>query len=165
MAKLFILIFFLTFSAQADNIVTNNCNKHEFKKFLVKIYDIYLCKEDNLALNYDNIYQHNFSLIIRYNIDIKKTKLISSTLSEISRYHKLNYKEKKYLKNKFTEIYPDILKSDVLEAKYNVKQGLQFFYNNKLAGKIINQDNATKFLDIWLYKHNHYKKMQQDLVN
>ena len=35
MAKLFILIFFLTFSAQADNIVTNNCNKHEFKKFLV----------------------------------------------------------------------------------------------------------------------------------
>ncbi|MBT5827288.1 MAG: hypothetical protein HOH73_00165, partial [Alphaproteobacteria bacterium] len=74
-------------------------------------------------------------------------------------------REKKYLKNKFTEIYPDILKSDVLEAKYNVKQGLQFFYNNKLAGKIINKDNATKFLDIWLYKHNHYKKMQQDLVN
>lgn len=170
MAKIFILLCFFTLNLKAENLTVNlnpnSCNKHEFRKLLLKIYDIYLCKDsDNIKLNYHNIYQHNFSLMIHYNLDIKKTKLIASTIDEISRYHQLNLEEIQYFQDKLTEIYPNISKGDVLAAKYSLNQNLVFYHNNKFQGQITIKDKIIKFLDIWLFKPNYYPKMQQDLVN
>lgn len=168
MLKLLFVILVFPIHLKAHNYNENfsleECNKHEFKKVFVKIYNIYLCKENNLKLNYDNIYEENFSLIIDYHIKISQEKLISSTLTEISRYHKLSKVDKKYFTDKLIEIYPDIKKRDLFYAEYNKIHGLSFYHNKKFKGKITKQKQIIKFLDIWLHSPNHHQEMQQDLV-
>jgi hypothetical protein len=60
-------------------------------------------------------------------------------------------------------IFPDIKKGDIIEAKYSKKGNISFYHNKSLTGKINESEFSQKFLDIWLYKDNKYKKMTNDL--
>jgi len=139
------------------------CNHHKFKLFLIKIYDSYLCFDKKEYLHPEKIFKTDFSLILNYDVNIKKNKLIESSIKEINRYYSLNQKHQNDYQKQLNSIFSDIKKGDVVEAKYNKNGVVSFYHNQSFAGKITESDFSQKFLDIWLYKDNKYKSMTKDL--
>ncbi|MFT5703756.1 MAG: hypothetical protein ACI9TO_001134, partial [Rickettsiales bacterium] len=139
------------------------CNDHKFTFLFLKVYDVYLCTNEEEYFEPKKIYQTDFSLVIKYDMNFEKEELSKSSIEEINRYHKLNKEIQDQYYQKLILIFPDIKKGDIIEAKY-IKSGFVDFYHNKLpVGKIENKEFSKRFFDIWLYKQNKYQKMTKDL--
>lgn len=96
-------------------------------------------------------------------MNFEKEELSQSSIEEMNRYYKLNIQDQDSYYQQLLSIFPNVQKGDIIEAKY-YKNGITEFYHNKeLKGQINNREFSEKFLDIWLYKENKYKKMTRDL--
>jgi hypothetical protein len=167
-SKIKIILIFLIISI-TTNIKANNfslksnykyCNHHNFTYFLFDIYDIYLCLNDKNFLKYSKIYKNNFSIFIQYNLDFKKEKLAKSSIEEINRYHNIDNTEKYY--QKLLSIFPNVKKSDIIEARYNQSE-VKLYHNGNFTGIIKDIYFSKIFLDIWLNENNKYQDMIKDL--
>ena len=140
-----------------------SCNHHKFTFLLLKVYDVYLCIDDQEYLYPEKIFKSNFSLIINYKMNFNKDELSKSSIEEINRYYSLNKKDEELYYKKLISIFPDVKKNDIIEARYNKIGNISFYHNNLLTGKINESEFSQKFLDIWLYKDNKYKEMTTSL--
>lgn len=139
------------------------CNHHEFNFFLLKVYDVYLCVDNKAYLYPGTIFNQDFSLIINYNMNFDKSELSQSSIEEMNRYYDLNIQDQKAYYNQLMSIFPNVKKGDKIEAKYSKEGKVSFYHNRSLTGNINEPKFAQRFLDIWLYKDNKYKKMTKDL--
>ena len=139
------------------------CNHHKFTFLLLKAYDVYLCANDKKYLYPDEIFKTDFSLIINYNMNFDKEDLSKSSIEEMNRYYDVSQEDKISYYNHLMSIFPDVKKGDIIEARYSKNGVVSFYHNKSLAGKINELEFSQKFLDIWLYKDNKYKKMTKDL--
>ena len=168
MKKLFFILAFLVFAnqpAKAQEI--NNyklCNHHKFTYFKLKIYDIYLCGNQSKISNYQNLYNQDFALIIKYDIKIKREKFAESSMEEIARYYQLGPEKQKNYHNQLLNIFVDVHSKDEIRAFYKASGETKFYYNNKEIGKITDKDFSKIFMDIWLHPKSHYRDMRNDLL-
>lgn len=171
--KILSVVFVLAFSFNANAFGENAVEiRKNFKSetpfstsklnwyFGIKVYDINLWTD---AKNWS--YEDKFALQIKYNINIKKEKFTESSIKEIKRYYKIDDRVDEYTK-KFNEIFPDVVKGDIISAIYNPKTGVtELFHNSKLTGKISDKGFSRVFLDIWLHENNYYKEVSCELRN
>ena len=173
MIKILLCTIFLFFSssnllAQEINSVKKEfnyktCNYHEFNFMFFKVYDSYLCLNEAQYLRPEAIYQADFSLIIRYNMNFDKEELAKSSIKEINRYYEVSKKDQESYYKKLVEIFPDVSKGSEIEARYSKKGFVELYYNKALTGKIHDSKFSQIFLDIWLYKDSKYPKAIKDL--
>jgi hypothetical protein len=157
-------IIILTTNIKAEDVALKSnykyCNHHNFTYFLLDIYDIYLCLNNKNFLKFGKIYQNNFSIFIKYNLNFRKEELAKSSIEEINRYHNIDNIEKYY--QKLLSIFPNVKKSDIIEARYK-KSKVELYHNGDFTGAIEDIYFGKIFLDIWLNKNNKYQDMIQDL--
>ena len=139
------------------------CNYHEFTFVILKIYDAYLCTNNGEYLKPGKIYETDFSLILRYNMNFDKEELAKSSIEEINRYYQVTKKDQQLYHKKLMSIFPDVKKGGEIEARYSKNGFVELFYNKKLTGKITDSKFSRIFLDIWLHKDNKYQKMIKEL--
>ena len=169
MLKILAIFILLIFPVNAKANITlqefsyKSCNHHKFTFLLLKIYDIYLCTDDEKYLYPEEIFKTDFSLIINYNMNFNKSELSKSSIEEMNRYYDLGKKDQNIYYDQLMLIFPDVKKGDIIEAKYSNKGNVSFYHNKSLTGKISKAKFSKIFLDIWLYKNNKYKKMTKDL--
>ncbi|MDA9231030.1 chalcone isomerase family protein [Rickettsiales bacterium] len=163
--KILILTTFITLFFPIKSKANNYeyCNSYDLKFLFKKIYNVELCAEDKKMLNYKNIYNQNFILTIKYNINFTKKELVESSLSEIIRYNKINDTKQEAYSRILQNLFPSVQKNDIISAIYNKNGNLQFYYNNKNYSSTKDKDFNRDFLNIWLHKDNKYKKMTQKL--
>jgi hypothetical protein len=164
MIRIILLILLISKTSFSQTYNLENCNKHVLRYFMIKIYDIYLCPENKHPLKKKDIYQQNFSLIINYDKQFSSEELTNSTIKNISRYYKLSDSEQRDYKETFSSIYPSVKKGDYIEARYDINNHLELYYNKKLVAKITDNKLIIRFLDIWLHKENKYRKMRLNLL-
>ena len=141
------------------------CNHHKLTFFFKKIYDVYLCANNKNSFLYSDIYQSNFSIFIKYNIGFESSYLAETSIESMSEYLEMSQAQQRSYYNKLVEIFPNVAKGDIIEAKYNKTGMIKFFYNKKAIGMIVSDQIFTKnFLDIWLRYNSNYPKMQKDLL-
>lgn len=87
-----------------------HCNKSNLYYFVFKVYDIYLCLNDKRFLDSNRIFQTNFSLAIRYDMNFSRKELADSSLEEMQHYYKLSKKEQNHYYNTLYKIYPNVKK-------------------------------------------------------
>ena len=139
------------------------CNHHNFTYFLLDVYDIYLCINNKDALKKDRIYHNNFSIFIQYNMNFDKKELSKSSIKEINRYYNItNLEQNKYYQKLF-DIFPNVKKNDIIEAKYNKNGTATLYHNDNISGRIDDKKFSKIFLNIWLHPNNKYQKMIKDL--
>lgn len=161
---IFAFALFLISSTQAT--ANQICNSYDFRYFMLKIYDVHLCREGADSLTYDNLYQNNFSLIIDYSRNISSQELVDASLEEIEKNHLLSSVQKQNYIAKLNEIFPNVKKNDRIEAKYFTQNGeTKFYHNRKFSGAISDKEFSQKFLDIWLGKKTSYPQMTMALLN
>lgn len=131
--------------------------------FGFKIYDISVCNNKKRKLSYSEIYNNNFSLSIKYNIDISAKKLAESSIKEIKKYNNLKQEEIIEFSNILSKIFVNVSKKDIIIAKY-LDEMIYFSYNDKYIGEIKSKKFSKIFLDIWLSPKNNYKKVRKNLV-
>ena len=164
-----VIIFLCFFSI--SNLYANHdqqykfCNHHKFTFLLTKIYDIYLCVDNENNLNYEELYQHSFILRINYNKGFSKEKLAKSSLNEMNKYAEITSTEQKSYYQQLIDIFPDIYKNDNLEVFYQNKNSLSFYYNHQYIAIIDDKKFIRRFLNIWLHKDNKYPKMHKNLFS
>ncbi|MBL6784742.1 MAG: hypothetical protein ISQ32_00380 [Rickettsiales bacterium] len=170
MRKLFYAIILINFgitNLYADIVFEKDfkyCNKHQLTFFLKKIYDVYLCNNNSETLNYETIYQQDFALLINYNMSFDSDYLAKSSVKSMSEYFPMSKSIETSYYNELLAIFPDVEKSDVIEARYS-NYSIEFFYNNKKIGFLNDKAFVTSFLDIWLRFNSKYPRMQYDLFN
>lgn len=160
------IILFLLFAHQAhanQNFGYRMCNKHQFSFLFFNVYDSYLCLDDTRFLYPQTIYQTNFSLAINYNMNFSATQLAKSSIEEMNRYHDLSKDTQQHYFKQLLNIFPNVKKSDTIEARYNKKGVIEFYHNQALTGTITDATFSQNFLDIWLYKDHKYPDMINDL--
>lgn len=161
-----ICIIFISSTVRANNIIKNSnykyCNFHNFTYFFLDIYDIYLCVNEKKFFAQEKIYQNNFSIIIQYNMNFSNKELAKSSIEEISRYYDINDSDKTKYYQKLLTIFPNIKKTDIIEARYS-NGTTKLYHNQNFTGKIKNNKFSKIFLDIWLHKNNKYQTMIKDL--
>ena len=167
MKKILIILIFTFFSFQATSqIAINNykyCNSHKFTFLLLKVYDVYLCADKKEYFSAEKIFKTNFSVIINYDMNFDKEELSISSIEEISRYYQKDEKTLKNYYNQLMQIFPNVKKTDWIEAKFNKQGSVNFYHNNRFSGKIKDPEFSEIFLNIWLHKNNKYQKMIKDL--
>jgi hypothetical protein len=141
------------------------CNHYNFKAPVIKIniYDIDLCNDQKPKLSYAELWQNPFTIIIKYNRNIKKEQLVSNSVKEIKKYNKIDAFEEKNIEKKLTELFPNIAKDDVISAFYN-KDTINFKYNEKEIGNIYDAKLAREFINIWLNPKNEFNEMRNALL-
>lgn len=93
---------------------------------------------------------NNLLLHIKYQKDIKASKLVSTTRDQWKRLNLLRPKSEKWLKE-LSNIWPDIKSGDSLTTYSNGK--VTFFYQGqKLLGSVKDEQFGALFLQIWLHK-------------
>lgn len=173
MIKIFILAFFLIFNftnAESKNLLILENQKFcqlselKFSIFKIKIYDISLCNNERDKLFYKNIYQKDFVISIKYNINISAKKLTETSIEEIKKHNQISKNEEEFIEKSLNQIFPNVKKGDVISAIYQDKK-IYFKHNSKEIGQIYDSNFAKKFLDIWLHEKSEYKEMREKLVN
>ncbi|MES2678211.1 MAG: chalcone isomerase family protein [Pseudomonadota bacterium] len=161
------LIFFFSInSANAQSISDYKfCNHYKFTYFKLKIYDINLCNNQNQSLNYQDLYDQDFALIIEYNINVKRQKFAESSMEEIARYYKLSDLEQKNYYNQLLKVFVDVKPKDQIAAVYQASGVTTFYHNQKETGKITDKNFSKIFLNIWLHPQAHYADMRDDLLS
>ena len=164
--RILVLIFFLL-PLQANSQELSDykfCNHHKFTYFLLKVYDIYLCNNISQQIPQEQLYKRDFGLFIHYNINIKKERIVDSSLEEILRYYDLNEETQKQYYNHLLGIFPNVHPGYEVAALY-YKEGVVDFYDQKRpAGSILDREFAKIFLDIWLHPNAHYSTMRDHLL-
>lgn len=164
---IFVTLLFFSFDLLAKIVPTNFsykfCNHHQFNFFLIKVYDSYLCSNDKANFYPQQIFNSDFSLIIKYDMNFSKEELAKSSITEINRYYNISEIEQEKYYKILLNIFPNIVKNDIIEAKYS-KDSKVIFYHNKLNIGQINDAKFSKiFLNIWLHPNSKYKQMIKDL--
>jgi len=147
----------------ADEYGYKFCNHHKFTFLFFKVYDSYLCFNDKENLAPGDIYQSDFSLIINYDMNFDKEELSKSSIEEINKHYDVSESEQKKYFKELMGIFPNVKKTDIIEAKYFKLGKVKFYHNKKLSGKIDDEKFSRIFLDIWLHKNNEYHAMTEDL--
>ncbi|NBX52290.1 MAG: hypothetical protein EBT63_01380 [Proteobacteria bacterium] len=174
----FLFILFLWFSPHSswskDNSNTNliysefannflnpvKIGGHNLKVFGLKIYLIELFS-DEAEFSYEN----NFAIVINYQRNFSKNRLVERSIQEISRLN--NIQDKALLSNyekKLNEIFSDVKKGDRKTAYFNPKKGLKLYFNGQLVGQIDDLVFAQRFVDIWLNSNSAYPQMTKDII-
>lgn len=162
-----ILTLFLPLTSQATAQSTKDykyCNSHKFTYYLLKVYDISLCNNQSPSLDYQTLYNQDFSLIIKYHISIKGKKFTESSMEEISRYYKLSDETKKDYQKQLLNIFVNVKEEDEIVAVYKASGIIVFYLNQRGIGRITDGNFSKIFLDIWLHPDAHYANMRSDLL-
>lgn len=165
-----LLIFNINYSFARNNFDITKydykfCNNHIFRYMFYKVYNVNLCINEKNNLAPKKIFNSNFSIIINYNLSFNKEKLAQSSIKEINRYYNLDSDQQKSYYKKLVNIFPDVQKHDIIEAKYNNQGITKFYHNNSFIGKIDDKKFSEIFLNIWLHENNKYKSLTKDLFN
>ncbi|MFT6106159.1 MAG: hypothetical protein ACJA0S_000633 [Rickettsiales bacterium] len=161
------VFLFLFPQAKASSVAKKygyeSCNHHKFTFAFLKVYDVYLCANEKGYFEPLKIYQTDFSLVINYDMNFDKDELSKSSIEEMNRYYQISEETQDQYYQKLLDVFPNVKKGDVIEAKYNKLGFIDFYHNQSLSGKIENAEFSKRFLDIWLFKDNKYQKMTKDL--
>lgn len=144
--------------------------KNEFKFFGLKIYNIQLVDEERFNIkNYNPnrsfLYQNQIAIIIEYQRDFSREKLVKKSVDEIARINSINYPIilDQYQAH-FERIFSPVFAGDRKTAIFNVKTGVKLFLNGKQVGEIKDLIFAKRFMDIWLSQNSAYPKMTQAIL-
>jgi hypothetical protein len=124
-----------------------------------------VCNNKSHNINYKNLYDNDFSLIIKYSRDIQSEALVNKSIEEIEKNHALTADRKNYYNQNLALIFPDVKNNDIIAAKYSKAGLVNFYYNNKFSGKISDKNFTKQFLDIWLGNKATYPTMRIGLLN
>jgi len=141
------------------------CTHHNFTVTPLKInlYDIDLCNDEIQKLSYQNIWDKRFALVIKYNKDIAKKRLVGASIDEIKKYNQISAADQEKIIKKLSQIFPEVKKGDMISALYEKGQ-VTLEYNNKNIGTISDKIFAKQFISIWLNPKNEFAKMRLDLL-
>jgi hypothetical protein len=142
------------------------CTNHNFKvtPFRIDLYDIYFCNNEAQKLSYPNIWDKQFALVINYNKNISKQRLVEASIQQIKKHNQLTETDSQNIVKKLSEIFPEVKKGDQISAAYF--QGIITLEHNQKRIGIISEPIFTKqFINIWLNPQNEFKEMRFDLVN
>ena len=163
---LFIFIILFSINSKANSIENNHykyCNYHDFTYFFLDVYDIYLCFNDKNLLDPKTIYQDNFSIFIKYNMNFTREELSKSSIEEINRYYDISKQDQQKYYQKLFTIFPNVAKKDIIEARYNNAGLTELYHNDNFTGHIKDGKFSKIFLDIWLHQDNKYQNMVKNL--
>jgi len=138
----------------------NLLGKHHLKVFGLNIYYIALFSD---VQNFS--YNNKLAILINYQRDFSKNKLIDKSIEEIARINNLS--DDSILKNyrqKLQEIFYDVKKGDRKLAFFDPKKGLKLYFNGTFAGEISDLTLARRFIDIWLSNKSSYPQMTADIL-
>lgn len=170
MIRILLIVIFL-FSTQAfarimpENYGYKICNHHKFTFLLFKVYDSYLCVNDDENLAPGEIFKSDFSLIIDYDMNFGKEELAKSSIEEINKHYEVDKETQDQYFKTLMGIFPDVKDGDIIEARYFKKGRVEFYHNKVLSGEIDNKAFSRIFLDIWLHENNDYQGMIEDLFS
>lgn len=141
------------------------CTHHNFTVTPLKInlYDIDLCNDEIQKLSYQNIWDKRFALVIKYNKDIAKKRLVGASIDEIKKYNQISAADQEKITKELAQIFPEVKKGDTISALYSKGQ-VTLEYNNKNIGAISDKIFAKQFISIWLNPKNEFTKMRFDLL-
>ena len=142
-----------------------DCNQYSLFFLRMKIYDVSLCYDNKSILNEKEIYKNNFSIIIKYDKNVSSEKIVKSSISRIIDYSRIKKIEQGLYSQKLYNIFPNVAKGDIIEARYEKIGDTSFYHNKKFIGKITNKKFSMTFLNIWLEKENKYPEMPKALLN
>ena len=124
-----------------------------------KIYDSILFSADK---RYESIEQE-MTLSIDYLRNIPKKRIINAAVNQ---WEHLNFDTESIVKwsNEIESILPEIRKNDNLSF-YKDQYGFgEFYYNDKLIGKIDDKNFSEAFLSIWLSSDTSQPKLRKKLI-
>jgi len=160
------LTFFYTPAYALQPQGFNFCTHHNFQVTPLKInlYDIYLCNDKTPKPFYQNIWGEQFALVIDYNKNISKQRLVDASIEQIKKHNQIDEVEAQNIVKKLSEIFPEVKKGDQISALY-FKGLVTLEHNQKRIGIISDATFAKQFVNIWLSPQNDFKKMRLDLLN
>ncbi len=142
------------------------CSHHDFKvtPFKIDLYDIYFCNNEVRKLSYSNIWDKQFALVIDYNKNISKQRLVDASIEQIKKHNQITEIDSKNIVRKLSEIFPEVKKGDQISAIY-FKGVITLEHNQKRIGIISDSIFAKQFINIWLNPQNEFQEMRFDLLN
>lgn len=163
---LIILAFFQTTAHALESKSFKFCTHHNFAvTFLqINLYDISLCNNQSPKSNYRDIWNEQFALIIHYNKNISKQRLVEASIEQIKKHNQISESEAQNIVTKLSEIFPEVKKNDEISALY-FKGMVTLEHNQKRIGIISGKTFAKQFMNIWLEPKNEFQKMRFDLLN
>lgn len=167
MKKIILTLSFLLFShsSMAQNIKNYQfCNHYKFNYFLMKVYDIYFCNDVSKGVTTDELFNRDFTLAIKYNMNFTKEEIAQSSIEEISRYYDLNKKQEEEYYKKLASILVDVKPGYQIAAFYSKEGKLELHHKGKITGTIEDPEFAKIFINIWLHPKAHYHKMRDALL-
>lgn len=167
--KIALLITFIFFHLPAYALHPkgfNFCTHHNFQVTPLKInlYDIYFCNNKTPKAFYQNIWGEQFALVIDYNKNISKQRLVDASIEQIKKHNQITESDAQNIVKKLSEIFPEVKKGDQISALY-FEGVVTLEHNKKRIGIIADKTFAKQFVNIWLKPENEFKKMRLDLLN
>jgi len=155
-----IIVLLTSFSANASSYWQSwqTVGRAELSWGFWHIYDSELRTPDGTyTLN-----QQELALVIRYRRDIDEDDLLEATDKQWIHLGIPLSLRQQWLRE-LSIIWPDVKKGDRLIFVVN-EQGAAFYQDNRLLGKVENEEMAKAFLGIWLSPKTAYPEMRRRLI-
>lgn len=149
--RFFLLVIIISIYANAETICKTKLQKY----FMLKVYEITLCKEEHL--DYNSIFQTSFSIVLKYKMSSSSHWIGNRSLSEICKNYQLTEEERKAYKKHFNGFFPSVQNGDEIKMEFSPKYGAEFYFNGKFFGKIEDITFATRTANIWLHPNSTFK--------
>lgn len=143
--RLLILLILISASANAQIICKTKLQQY----LMIKLYNITLCRK--VGVQYDNIFQTEFTIKLKYRTSSSSYWISSRSLAEIHKYYNLTVQEKQEYKKHFTDFFPNVKNDDEIKMEFIPEYGAKFYYNGQFFGEIKDKTFAMRTANIWLH--------------
>ncbi len=128
--------------------------------FGLHVYDISLHTQDGAAYTTNS----TAVLSIRYNISIKRQRLLETTLKEWQRLGKGTEVQRAGWIKQLDSLWPDLKAGDSLTAFKRQGAPTQFYFDDSPLGEVPDPAFGPAFFAIWLDATCHYPKIRDGLL-
>jgi hypothetical protein len=148
----FFLIFLLISKYCSAEVL---CKTKLQKYYMLKVYDITLCKESKTG--YEDIFNTQFSIKLKYRTSSSSDWIGSRSINEILKNYKLTEQELKSYTEYFKGFFPSVKNGDEILMEFNPQKTAKFYYNGKFFREITDSILAVRMANIWLHPNSTFK--------
>ena len=127
--------------------------------FGLHVYDIALYAQETVHTT-----NSTAVLSIRYNISIKRRKLLDTTLKEWQRMDKGKDVQRAQWIQQLETLWPDLKSGDSLTAFMRRDGATQFYFGDRLLGEVPDPEFGPAFFAIWLDAKCRYPEVRDGLL-
>ncbi len=105
-----------------------------------------------------------FALSLRYARNIPRSKLVSSSMSEMRRLGHADESQLKDWQQHLERVFPDVKEGETIVGVSVPGRGARFFHNGRSTGEVNDADFAQAFFAIWLDERTHSPDLRAQLL-